>query len=250
MSTVLHVAPHPDDESLGAPCTLLGLAERGARVVVAACGLGRPDEHARRRAELEAATSAAGFELVVRHPPAAFSTAEPGALCRELVPWVGELIDRHDAALVVGPHYYDARPAHELVAQVVAEAVRTAARPPVWWAWGIWADLRAPTLLVPCPERLVERALAVLAHYEGENARNDFPTMLRAAGRLNAVRGVERVLGFGAAALPGVHHAELLTELGRHGDGWRRGTPRVDPEPWLPASWSTVVAPSIEQAFS
>jgi hypothetical protein len=74
--------------------------------------------------------------------------------------------------------------------------------------------------------------------------------MLRAAGRLNAVRGVERVLGFGAAALPGVLHAELLTELGRHGDAWRRGTPRVDPEPWLPASWSAVVPPSIEEAFS
>jgi len=37
---VLHVAPHPDDEALGAPCTLLRLKDAGARVVVVACGRG------------------------------------------------------------------------------------------------------------------------------------------------------------------------------------------------------------------
>ncbi|MCA1572194.1 MAG: PIG-L family deacetylase [Chloroflexi bacterium] len=243
MKTVLHVAPHPDDESLGAPCTLLGLAERGAQVVVVACGLGQPADHARRRAELESATAAAGFEMVVRDPPAALSSGDDlDAAQRELVPWVIQLLDGYNADLVVGPHRHDVHPAHETVAAVIADAVPAARRPPVWWAWSIWADLREPTLLVPCSNRLVEQALAVLECYSGEVARNHYPAMLRAAGRLDVVRGVERVLGFGAAALPGVCHAELLTEFGWDGRAWRRGVPRVDPEPGLPEQWGDALA--------
>jgi hypothetical protein len=60
---------------------------------------------------------------------------------------------------------------------------------------------------------------------------------VRAAGRLAAIRGGERVLGFGAAALPGVEHAELLTELGWVGGRWRFGPSRVSSAPDLPVEW-------------
>jgi LmbE family N-acetylglucosaminyl deacetylase len=43
--TVLHLAPHPDDEVLGAGATLLGLREAGHRVINLACSRGRPDQH-------------------------------------------------------------------------------------------------------------------------------------------------------------------------------------------------------------
>ena len=238
MLRVLHVAPHPDDESLGAPCTLLGLRASGADVVVAACGMGRPADHARRRRELGDATAFGGFRLEVHEPPVALgSTDDLDAAQRRLVPWLVARMDRHDADVVVGPHLHDAHPAHEAVARAVRDAVVRAARPTVWWSWAIWADLRHPTLLVPCPPALVDRAAAMLRHHAGEVARNDYVGMLHAMGRLDAIRGVERVRGFGAAALPGVRHAELLTELGRVDGRWRFGRPRTTPDPGPPDRW-------------
>src|SRR5581483_1293741 len=65
--SVLHVAPHPDDELLGAGATLMALRDAGWRVVNLACSLGRPEHAARRRAELVEACRLAGFEL--RIPP-------------------------------------------------------------------------------------------------------------------------------------------------------------------------------------
>lgn len=239
---MLHVAPHPDDESVGAPCTLLRLADAGARVVVVACGLGRPADHARRRGELAAACAAGGLELLVRDPPVALGSRDDLAAAeRLLVPWLTDLIDGERADLVVSPHRHDAHPAHEAVARAVAAAVAGSARAPVWWSYGIWAELRTPTLLHPCPPDLVERAVAMLGHHAGELARNDYVAMVRAAGRLAAVRGIERVRGFGAAALPGVTHAELLTELAVVDGGWHIGRPRVADEPTLPASWGPIV---------
>ncbi len=237
--TVLHVAPHPDDEALGAPCTLLRLVDAGARVVVVACGLGRPSDHARRLRELQEATVTGGFELLVRDPPAALASNDDlFAAQAALTPWLVDLINAHDADLVVSPQLYDVHPAHEAVARAVRDAVPGARRPPVWWAWGIWADLHAPTLLIPTPEDVVEQALVVLSRYTGEVARNDYPDMLRAVRRLGAIRGVERVLGFGSAALSGVRYAELLTEVGLVDGRWRFGVSRVAQEPTLPQRWA------------
>jgi len=110
---------------------------------------------------------------------------------------------------------------------------------------GLWADLRSPTVLFPCSPALVERAERMVACHAGELARNDYLGMLRATGRLAAIRGVERVLGFGATALAGVQHAELLTELGRVGGRWRAGIPRVSPRLDLPVAWGADVSDHI-----
>ncbi|MDQ2709166.1 MAG: PIG-L family deacetylase [Actinomycetota bacterium] len=240
MLTVLHVAPHPDDESIGAPCSLLQLASTGARVVVVACALGRASDRARRHRELVEASRVGGFELVVRDPPAALGSRDDlPASRRTLTPWLAGLIDEHCADLVISPQLHDVHPAHETVAEAVRDAIVRSRRPPIWWAWGIWSDLRNPTLLFPCAAMLQQRAERMLACHRGELARNDYAELVRAAGRLAATRGVERVLGFGSAALPGVHHAELFTELGWVDHRWRFGVPRVSPDLALPGDWGS-----------
>ena len=55
------------------PATLMALRDAGWRIVNLACGLGRPAQHQRRRAEVEEACRRAGFELLPSDPPLALS---------------------------------------------------------------------------------------------------------------------------------------------------------------------------------
>ena len=45
---VLQISPHPDDELLGAPATLIALAQAGHEVVNLAVSLGRDQDRPRR----------------------------------------------------------------------------------------------------------------------------------------------------------------------------------------------------------
>src|SRR5256885_7629443 len=68
--TLLHLAPHPDDEVMGGPAIMLELQAGGHRIVNVACGLGRPEDRERREAEVRESCRRTGFELVVPARPA------------------------------------------------------------------------------------------------------------------------------------------------------------------------------------
>src|ERR1039458_1904918 len=67
--TVVHLAPHPDDEALGCPGVLLHLRDRGWQVVSVIASLGFPDQWERRRAEFVEASQRAKFVPVFLNPP-------------------------------------------------------------------------------------------------------------------------------------------------------------------------------------
>ena len=157
MPVVLHVSPHPDDEALGAPATLLLLRRAGWQVVNAVVSLGRPDDHARRRREAVEAARRAGFELRLTDE----SPVED---------WLRSLLDELAPAIVLSPSLHDAHPRHEATARATALACAATADPPVWWQWGLWADLRSPTLYVPFDDDVLAEAQHVLAAYAGELA--------------------------------------------------------------------------------
>ncbi len=167
MPVVLHVSPHPDDEALGAPATLLLLRRSGWRVVNAVVSLGRPDDHARRRSEAIEAARRAGFELRLNDE----SPVED---------WLRSLLDELAPAIVLSPSPDDAHPRHEATARATALACAATADPPVWWQWGLWADLRSPTLYLPFDDDVLAEAQHVLAAYAGELARNDYARLLGA----------------------------------------------------------------------
>src|SRR6266704_1574556 len=70
--TILHVTPHPDDELIGAPATMMALRDAGHRIISLYCTFGarEPD---RREAEAEEASRRARFEYQRLDPPAAIS---------------------------------------------------------------------------------------------------------------------------------------------------------------------------------
>jgi LmbE family N-acetylglucosaminyl deacetylase len=219
--TVVHVAPHPDDEALGSPATLLHLRDRGWRVVSVLASLGFPTQWERRRAEFEEASERAGFVPVVLDPPLPISLTDDlihavDRVAAELPP----IVAAHDATVVVSPSPHDVHHGHECVARGVRRAMHTMPPTVRWWMWGIWGDLPAPNIYFPFGERELERMLHILEAYEGELERNDYRHLLTGRALTNAVLGSERVFGFGSPAASSLPYAELLTEVRREGDRW------------------------------
>lgn len=231
MTTVLHVAPHADDELIGAPATLMALRDAGWEVVNLTCSLGSEDQCDRRRAEVTEACRRAGFVSEILDPPlpdplapGALGTARPG-----LVEALREVVVRLRPVVVAAPSPHDRHPGHEVVARAALEVCAEAGAVERLWLWGLWADLPFPSLAVAYGEARMEEILAALAAHAGELARNDYRRLVRGRAEMQAVVGPERVFGFGT---PGsdAPFVEVLTELGRSGGRWRLGRARwLDP---------------------
>jgi LmbE family N-acetylglucosaminyl deacetylase len=197
--TVLHLAPHPDDEAIGAPATLLSLRDSGWRVVNFACGLGSaPGGRMRRRAEVEEACRRARFELRV-----AATDDLDGELARTLA--------AVRPGLVISPDPEERHPAHAAVGAAAARALALSPTSARWWTWAVWGELAAPTMLVPFGAERMEEILHVLAAHRSQLERNDFATLVRARAEATRVLGPERVFGFGTPGIP-EPYAELLAE--------------------------------------
>lgn len=228
---VLHVAPHPDDELIGAPAALMSLRDAGHTVVNLACGLGRPAHHARRRAELREACRRAGFELEIPDPPVALSASDDLDIAEaRIAALVQEAVDRRSPGVVVSPSPHDRHPGHEVVARAVRRVL--ARRPRArWWMWGLWADLPLPTLLVPFGDARLEEILNALDAHAGELRRNDYRALIRGRALANRVLAPERVYGWGHSG-DAVDYAEVITEVARVEGTWRLAAPgRLDVEP-------------------
>jgi LmbE family N-acetylglucosaminyl deacetylase len=222
-SAVLHLSPHPDDELIGAPATLMALRDAGWRVVNLACGLGGlgglggPGQRERREAELREACRRAGFELRL---------GDPRALDRSIAAAIAEL----DPKLVVSPSPRDRHPAHLRVAAAAVGALEEAERPPRWWMWALWGAIPRPTLATAFDGPRLEEILAALGAHTGELLRNDYRRLVRGRAEMAACLAPELLFGFGTAAGARADYAELLGELAPVEGGWRLGAPRwLDP---------------------
>ncbi len=249
--TVLHLAPHPDDELIGPPATLMALRDAGWRVVNLACGLGSdPSRRAARAEELGEACRRAGFELRLPPEPA---FAEIGRGDGELRTLIGAALAETRAAIVVSPDPADRHPAHERVAAATRAALEAgwgddrAAAPglaPRWWAYGIWGPLVEPTIATAFDGQRLEEILHALEAHAGELERADYRRLVRGRAEAAAVTAPQLLFGFGnaASASPGggaastapggsrVEYAELLREQLFLDGAWRRGEPRwLDP---------------------
>jgi LmbE family N-acetylglucosaminyl deacetylase len=206
---VLHAAPHPDDELIGAPATLMALRDAGHEIVNLACSLGRPEDASTRRAELEEACRRARFDLVVGDLEA--------------------LLAERPVDLLVGPSPHDRHPLHESVGRALVAAVEAGAGPDRLWLWGLWGALPFPTTVVEYDEGRLEEIQHALEAHESQVSRNDYRRLVAGRGMASTVLGGELVFGFGEPGLAGPY-AELTTEVVRVGSGWRLGAPRaLDP---------------------
>jgi LmbE family N-acetylglucosaminyl deacetylase len=259
---VVHLAPHADDECIGAPATLMALRDRGWRVVNVTCSLGRPEQRARRRAEVTEACRRAGFESLLLDPPLGdpLSGTDVGPSTRAVVDRLAPVLEGLAPGILVAPSPHDRHRGHEVVGRAalacgarLADADDDDADDDGGggadsdrdggggggggggdsglriWLWGLWADLPFPTMAVGFAEDRLAEVLQALAAHAGELDRNDYRRLVRGRAEMNAALGPERVFGFGAAGSPSPF-VELVCELGRVDGSWRLGRPRwLDP---------------------
>lgn len=235
--SILHLAPHPDDELLGAPATLMALRDERHRVFNLACSLGSSDQHVRRRRELEAAMELAHFEWDAIDPPLPISAGDNLDEAKELlVGKVQDLVRREGFDLIVSPTPHDGHHAHEVVGRAAAEAIAGLPNPPRWWMWGLWAELPFPTLFVPFDEARLSEVLTCLEEHRCELARSNYLAVVDGRSRAARVLGVERTFGFGEPKRDGPYayllddrrqYAELLTEVMRVDGEWFAASPRT-----------------------
>ena len=212
--TILHVAPHPDDEAVGCPGALLHLRDRGWTVVSLVASLGFSGQWDRRRAEAVDAAERAGFVAVFLDPPLNLDLdGDLDLATRRVAAELPGIVESHGASIVVSPSPHDVHHGHEAVGRGVQRAV--AALPPTlrWWMWGVWGDLPAPNLYYGYDAGVLDRALHILDAYGGELERNDYRAFLSGRAAANAVMGSERVFGFGSPAASAHPYADLVTEV-------------------------------------
>jgi GlcNAc-PI de-N-acetylase len=226
LPTVLHFSPHPDDELLGAPAMLFALRDVGWRVVNVPCGLGRPSQHERRRAELREAASRAGFELVHGVVEVGLSSDDDLELAEDvLAVTMGELLRTYRPDVVISPGPHDRHHAHQTVARAMCRSLELNSGGEIrWWLWEIWGVLELSNLAFAFGLEQLEEITYALDSYVGELDRNDYRRMLRARGEMLASLGPELVFGFGEPSVSEFVEivAEVTLRLGR----WILGDPR------------------------
>jgi LmbE family N-acetylglucosaminyl deacetylase len=219
--TLVHVAPHPDDEAVGCPASLLHLLDRGWQIVSVIASLGFSDQWERRRLEAEEASQRAGFVPVFLDPPLEISAGDDLELAtRRVATEIPLIMTAYDASIVVSPSPHDVHHGHEVVGRGVQQAIAGMPNSVRWWMWGVWGDLPAPNIFYPFDEPTMSRMIHILEAYQGELQRNDYRRLLTGRGATNAVLGSERVFGFGSPAASALPYAEVLTEVRRLGDRW------------------------------
>jgi LmbE family N-acetylglucosaminyl deacetylase len=254
--TLLHLAPHPDDELMGGPAIMLALQGNGHRIVNLACSLGRPQDQGRRKAEAQESAARTGFELIIPRRPVAIGSGDDlEAAQAELAMLIAELIRTEAVDVVFSPSPHDRHAGHEVVGRAALDAISSLdQRAPAWWMWGLWADLPFPTLICHFGAERLGQILRALDAHAGELERNDYRRLVRGRAEANAILGPERVFGFGARGGPG-ELAELATEVVLQDGEWVLGRPReLDPgeplvEPTRRSISTWLEGPSLTQRF-
>lgn len=254
--TLLHLAPHPDDELMGGPAIMLALQASGHRIVNIACSLGRPKDRERREAEARESARRTGFELIIPSRPLAIGSGDDlEAAQAELASLIAELVRTEEVEIVFSPSPHDRHPGHEVVGRAVLDALAPLEdRAPTWWMWGLWADLPFPNLIAYFDSERMGQIMHALDAHAGELERNDYRRLVRGRAEANAVLGPERVFGFGAREGRG-EFAELATEVVFRDGDWLLGRPReLDPrEPLAQPTRTSLSAwlsgPSLTQRF-
>ena len=226
---VIHVSPHPDDEAVGCPATLLALRDQGFSVSNIVTSLGSPADRVRRRDEVLAAAAIGRFDVEILDDVIARDPLEYEAGVTDAVV---SLASRSDGSksdgpvILVSPSPHDKHPRHEAVGRAIATAGEILGGSATWWMYSVWGALPLPTASFMFDDTMLRRADALLSAYAGEVARNDYRRLVHGRSMAAAILGAEQIFGFGSTNDFVEPYAELFTEAEYHESKWLAGKPR------------------------
>ena len=221
---VLHLAPHPDDEVLGAGAVLLALQGAGHQVINFAVSLGRKEDQARRLIEVQEACERMGIELITPASPYVISSGDDLEAGQKLLTEeIACLIRELGVELLISPSPHDGHHGHEVVGRAARGACMTTNLQD-WWLWGLWADLPLPNVLHGFGQQELDRLQHALAAHAGEVARNDYSRLLAGRSLANSALAAERVWGYGAEGIES-HYAEVACALQWYENQWHLAEP-------------------------
>jgi len=224
---ILVVAPHPDDETLGAGGTLLAEGRRGTPlhwVMVTSMTADQgfaPDRIEARRAEIDAVAASYGFASVhsLNLPPARLDVL-PRA---DVIGALARVVADCEPETVLLPHGFDAHSDHAVIFECGLAATKAFRSPSVQKVLTMEilseTNFGRPGTFVPRHyvdvSDVFERKLEIMRLYQTELGLHPFPRSLEALTALGTLRGSEC----------GVHRAESFDVVRSFG---RLGT-RFDP---------------------
>lgn len=223
---VIHLSPHPDDESIGCPGTLQKLLKAGHQVTNLAVSLGREEDTEVRKSELIEACRRSGVTLEIMSPPANTRSFQPnpGKAALDLSTRLQPYLRKSD--LVISPSRWEIHPGHALVAIAAKRAMEANKQDITWWSWPLWGDIPKPTLLVELSEQDMSELIPPLEAHSSQIERNNYLRLLPARAQLQSIVGPERVFGFGAEGIS-ADYAEVLREERFTSGLWQEGRSRV-----------------------
>ena len=205
MSTILVVAPHPDDETLGCGGTLLRARAEGATVHWAVASLMTREAGfseariAARAKELEHVAAAYGFAAVHQAP---FGTATLDTVpMSQRVGWLSSVVRATQPQVLYLPHPHDVHSDHAAVFDAASACTKAFRYPSVRRVYCYETLSETEFGLCPGvapfqPNRFVdiaahiERKIEIMGMYAGEMAAPPFPRSAAAIRALAAYRGV------------------------------------------------------------
>lgn len=201
---ILVLAPHPDDETLGAGGTLLRAASAGRPIhwLIATkmrAEEGWPaDKMARREAEIKAVADAYGFAgvYILPFPPARLDTLSTG----DLVAAIGSVVRQVQPEIILLPHRGDAHSDHAAVHDAGAACAKWFRYPSVRWTL-VYETLSETDAAVQDSENFhpdvfvdiadhIEEKLKITSLFGDEIQPFPFPRSLQALRALAETRGV------------------------------------------------------------
>ncbi|MGH9455561.1 MAG: PIG-L deacetylase family protein, partial [Terriglobia bacterium] len=202
---IAYCAPHPDDESLSGALALRLQLETGARVTVVAVTLGRDESQRERRwHELQCASKAIGFDLVVAEAPRGLDDVNLLARKNRQTRWfrkmevLREIFERIRPDLVFAPHDDDFNSTHigthYLVIDALGQYLTLKKRPAVMLAQTeIWHQMNGPNLMLGITPEAVATQLVAACEHGGEMRRNPYHILHPCRLMDNVRRGSEVV---------------------------------------------------------
>lgn len=223
--SIVHISPHPDDEAVGCPATLLALRKTGFPVTNLVTSLGKPADHTRRRAEVIQAGRIGSFDVeilddVINANPDDYEAEVTAAILTVAAE------SQRSPVLLLSPSPHDKHPRHEAAGRATASAAQQLGVQATWWMYGVWGALPLPTACYSFDQADQDEAERLLSAYAGEVQRNDYRRLIRGRAMAASVLGAEQVFGFGSSNSFSDPYVELFTETSYRGNSWLAGNPR------------------------